>query len=687
MTMRFTARLGRGGRRRLAAGRVRAWRAAARRSLQVGWRACALGAALSVSSAAAAQQAAAAGPPLANRCGEGLLLVVDVDSHGVEKRLADVVAMRVEQGLVSGLGSRDGHPGALSIPGIERARDRVAPALFKQRQFGNSSHELYEKLWKAAKSRAPPAGYVQTTIRRALDRISVELELVCLTPGPASPPEASGPGAHDEGIAGDGPRLVARKVVRVTDASEEALLQAVFAAARRIAAAPQRGGGGEPVIRILGGGRRRVALDTDLVIDASASNDPDDDAIELEWQLEDAAPECLGWRQEEGRLHFRASAPATCTFTITAREVVGAAPKIARTTVTVEALGMPRVRVRENAIVYADEPRRLDLAGTCESCASWRWVQIAGPLSTVPIECNGDRTPQSTADPVVACTVQAPVPGDYSFALTGWNALGEDRKEYTVTVVPPPVAVAYLPDAAIVHHRYVLDATGSHDPEGGELRYHWEVSKQPFHGCEAVPPRDDVPGVRLSAPTAARTEFIASRVEPSLFVRLTVVATRSVGGRRSSVVRCSPRTLEVNAPILRIDLAAGSDFEAERQRWIGTRLSAVFAVRVAERRVPWLGLRVEQNLVRNDGKNDTSAASLGGTFFGVTAFWWDQVHPYASTYARFWGHSTLGLQLGADLRLHRLLFGSGGVRYEYRPDDRSWAWVVTGGLGIGYDVL
>jgi hypothetical protein len=432
---------------------------------------------------------------------------------------------------------------------------------------------------------------------------------------------------------------------------------------------------------------RDAKLHEEILVDASWSSDPDYDAIELDWRAEEASaglPECRGWRQQEGRLHFRASVPATCTFVVTAREVVGRQHAIG--TVVIRAMDEPRVRPGENQLVYASGPTRLRLGGECESCSGWRWSQVAGPLSTEPIECNG------AGGEAPHCEVRARVAGEYSFALVGWNGQGEDRKEITVTVAPPPAAVVFVPPEAIVHHRYVLDGSASHDPLGGELRYRWEVSRRDFEDCYAPRPDDEEEGaghealqdVRLSTPTDARTEFTSATVHRDLYVRLTVASVRTVGGRATSTTACAIRKLPVLRPTWLFSFAAGSDWEARDAAWGGTHGSAVIAVRPGWSRLPWLGVRFEQNLVRNDGEG-TPVIALGGTTAGLTAFWARWFHPYAAGYFRTWGRSALGAQLGVDFRVQRFAFATVGGRAEYRNADEAVHGVITAALGVGYD--
>jgi hypothetical protein len=649
------------------------------------WAPCTLALALAWPAAAPGQEAPAGG----SRCGKGLLLVAEVDADAATKGLADLVAIRTEQGLRAGLDPNDPDVAALSVPGMERVDEMLAPALARHRSdtFGDRFKKAYEAALRAAKISLAPAGYVQVTLRREREVVSAELELVCLRSD--APAKA---GAALEGAAGEeagpprsrsGPRLAARKVVRLAGATGDALLQAVFSAARRTA----RPDSARPVVRILGGGHHRVAVDVELVLDASSSSDPDDDAVELEWRLVGGGSppgqpprECHGWRQEGGRLYLRASAPTTCTFEVTAREVVD--PQLSTTaSVEVEVLGTPRLRVPERRILYAAEPLDVELAGECEGCARWRWSQVAGPLTARPLECSGEGV-------AARCAVRAPVPGEYGFALTGWNVLAEERRETSVIVVPPPVALAAVPRKAIVHHRYVLDGSGSHDPEGGELRYHWRVSRAPFPAaCESAPPRDDVPAVRLATPTAARTEFSSATVARELHVRLTASSTRRFGDRTTTTVQCADRTMSVEAPVLWVALAGGTDMEAERQSAIGLRLAVVLAVRLFRESVPWLGGRFEQNLIRNYGRG-TRATELGGTGIGLTFLGLEWLHPYLGAYFQTVGdqEDANGIQAGADFRPLRFLFASAAYRYEYPRAERAWRHVLTGIFGVGYNL-
>jgi hypothetical protein len=642
---------------------------------------CALALALCWPAAAAGEEPTRGG----SSCGKGLLLIPEVQAPGLPKPLAELVAIRAEQGLRAGFGD-DPDVAALSLPSMRRVAGDVAPALAAQREqtHGDAFKKEYERAAKSARITLLPAGYVHLTLRREAEVASAELELVCLQLDETAPRAGGGEAAPGSRRSRNGPRLAARKLVRLAGASDEALLQAVFSAARRLA----RPGAAEPVVRIVGGGHRRVAVDAELVLDASSSSDPDDDAIELEWRLlAGGAPpaarppaECHGWRQEGGKLHFQAAAPAVCTFEVTAREVVE--PQLATTAaVTVEVLGTPRVRVAERRVVYSERPLELELEGDCEACARWRWSQVAGPLGAKGLSCEGEGGD-------ARCKVRAPVGGEYGFALTGWNALAEDRRETSVVVIPPPVALAAVPRKAIVHHRYVLDGSGSHDPEGGELRYHWRVSRSPFpRACELTEPRDDVPAVRLATPTAARTEFSSTTVARDLHVRLTAFSTRRFGDRTTTTVQCADRTMSVEAPVLWVALAGGTDMEAERQSAIGLRLAVVLAVRLFRESVPWLGGRFEQNLIRNYGRG-TRATELGGTGIGLTFLGLEWLHPYLGAYFQTVGdrEDANGIQAGADFRPLRILFASAAYRYEYPPAERAWRHVLTGIFGVGYNL-
>ncbi|HET9953215.1 MAG TPA: hypothetical protein VFQ61_01860 [Polyangiaceae bacterium] len=528
--------------------------------------------------------------------------------------------------------------------------------------------------------RPPPlSAYVQPTVIRAENSLVIDLDLYCV-----------------ETKAEKSPAIISkRKSVRGSVDNQSALLEQAFTAASALF---QEGEPRRPVARVAGGIQQRFPVGDPVVLDAGLSSDPDSDALVFEW----TGPAEIGWRQEGARVTLSPSRPGKYAFMVKVSKLLDRSSSESLV-VAVQVVAPPVIRVQGGSMVAMNGRTKVVLDGTCEGCEDWRWTQASGPVTTLPSTCGPDRSaemrgPRVPTEPgsdnmtSARCEVWADAPGQYVFTLEGVNAIGSASKDVTFGVAPAPVALFDAPDVAVVGHSYSLAGTASHDVFGGNLRYHWEVADQEFPKQTCAPINRTLPaGVSLSTPTQAVTEFSAAR-PGKYYVRLTVLANRTFGGHASANQECRQQAILVEKPIWWFTIEAGGDFLPEgdiNRYWEGFRLKGAVTVRPAfARKVPWigpsLGLRVAQSFIQsNDQGKDFRFG--GGTSLGLALLFSDSIQFHASAFARTWGKTSVGPEMGLEFRVQRMLVLSADVRAERR--DNEWHVPVVGGFfGAGYDL-
>lgn len=582
-------------------------------------------------------------------CGDGVVFVGAVESATGDERLAAAVASRIADGMRFGIQGQNKLRVA-SYYELKRHDTGTIPSMKTLGRFYEQSVENQFLSMIGKREAQKLVGYVQAGLLRTGTEVSVSIALYCLPRDSQKNQDA---------------KLVQRKLARGFGADDAALLGRVLVASRKFF---EPGNSKElPIPRIAG--PRLAAVGTSVVLDASGSADPGSDEIVLDWKC----PQKIFCEDTGSTLRVQASSPGKFPIEVCASKLLDATQKDCLTA-DVEFLVAPRVTVGESRMVPMEAQTQIDLAGTCAGCEDWKWVEISGPVVTVPNECSGKGEK-------AACAVQASTPGEYVFALTGTNALGSDRKEETVGAAPRLVVLPKVEPSVVVNHVTELDASGSYDMFGGKLRYHWLVSEddiEPEGYCG--PLNAGLPeGVTLSAPTSPVTEFKSSKANRYYRVRLTVLADRRFNGRSTTNQECETRILRVVEPPWLLLLVAGSDWELSRElASAGFQLKFGGTVRPSEHLPRWLGLHGVQTLVQTNGARDKVYA-LGGTSIGPAWLPNNTWQFYLAGSVRGWRNEMYGPELGADIRIQRWLVLSGMARYEIRRDSDE----LIGGLYLG----
>jgi len=231
----------------------------------------------------------------------------------------------------------------------------------------------------------------------------------------------------------------------------------------------------QPVAPIaVAGADRSVRVGDTVVLDGSASYDPDasPDALSYQWLQTVGNPVELSGGNTAGA-RFVASQAGLYAFRLIVNDgVASASDEIA---VTVSAAEMPVAPVADagadravglNAWVILDAGASYD-PEPGPGALSFSWQQTAGP--SVALQNGDTATPGFT--PILT--------GDYAFrvAVGDGNLFAYD--EVVVSVPEPPLADAGADKLARLHSLVTLDGGGSRaiDPNLGVLSYHWQQSQ------------------------------------------------------------------------------------------------------------------------------------------------------------------------------------------------------------------
>ena len=284
-----------------------------------------------------------------------------------------------------------------------------------------------------------------------------------------------------------------------------------------------------------------VAPDDPVILDGSGSSDPDGDTLTYHWeQVTGSGMVPIGSidvtlsSTSVARPTFTAPSKATrLTFRLTVTDSLG---QTGTDTVTVRVNRQPVAVATAPETVAPDDPVILDGSGSSDpdgDTLTYHWEQVTGS-GMVPIG-SIDVTLSSTS--VARPTFTAPSKATrLTFRLTVTDSLGQTAMDtVTVRVNRPPVAVATAPETVAPDDPVILDGSGSSDPDGDTLTYHWV---QMFGSVQEA----NRPGarVKLSDAAAANPSFTAPQTAGTLRFRLTVTDNHGASGTDDVTITVTP---------------------------------------------------------------------------------------------------------------------------------------------------
>ena len=257
-----------------------------------------------------------------------------------------------------------------------------------------------------------------------------------------------------------------------------------------------------------------------VTLDGSGSSDPDTDTLTYHWEQTGGTAVTLSNPDATSPTFTAPLVAGELSFSLTVTDTFGL-DNVDTTTVTISN-GAP---IAEAGLPQTVHTGTVTLDGTGSSDPDsddllFHWVQTDG--TTVTLSDDTAPSPTFTA-PLIE--------GVLTFSLTVTDTFGLDNVDTTTVTISngAPIAEAGLPQT--VHTGTVtLDGTGSSDPDGDDLLYHWMQT--------------DGTSVALSDPTAARPTFTAPIIEGVLTFSLTVTDTFGLDNVDTTTV-----TISNGAPI------------------------------------------------------------------------------------------------------------------------------------------
>jgi|GEM_PF-1717216 len=252
----------------------------------------------------------------------------------------------------------------------------------------------------------------------------------------------------------------------------------------------------------------RVPVRSATTLDASASSDPDGDALTFAWrQVSGPAVTLTG--SGVRRTFFAPATPATLVFEVRVSDAFGgsAADQI---TVVVE----PSTRPNNPPVPNAGPDRRAPLSSVVALDASASSDPDGDALTFVWRQVSGPTVAIANATTAVAQVVTPPTPASLVFEVTVTDAFGASNADrVTITAVAAgdnraPVAQAGRAMQVLLGANARLNASASSDPDGDPLTFAWrQVSG---------------PGVTLVGANTVSPAFIAPAAPTSLVFEVTV---------------------------------------------------------------------------------------------------------------------------------------------------------------------
>ncbi len=409
-----------------------------------------------------------------------------------------------------------------------------------------------------------------------------------------------------------------------TDQGEDELLQLTTEAGCHIA----RHSEGEPVLQLNRPEQSQLTLGDELVLDASASQDPDFDVLRWSWKqikLHSNDETLLGTGGSvRSVLRLRPSKAGTYQFCVAVsdKQASKGAPESAESCVgprmkllTIDVGSPPTAPHDSFELLDAAAPYYV-LSQSCPAHSRCEYSQIAGPeVAPKPSLFDGSKSE------VALAYVKLAVPGLYKFQFLIRSDFGSARQTTTIAVAPPPVAIIDAPTTIFDTNVGALDASGSYDPLGQPLTYLWTLSSADsadalsVHDCQAFDDAGKAPGAYVTNPTNIHTSLRTTT--PGKYVlTLRVTATRTFDGHSTAGTACASQPIEVVRRRFEFYLSSRGKFGGPASETIQLGVLVGGSVAIGSK----FRFHAYQVAFRNSGNttDGLKIRALGGTHFDLS---------------------------------------------------------------------
>lgn len=438
-----------------------------------------------------------------------------------------------------------------------------------------------------------------------------------------------------------------RKFVTATSGAGE-LVQLATELGQRIALGTQTA----PILQLGHENSRDVQVGSDVVLDASPSQDFDFDHLYWRWKQVGGPSVLPPDGSVRSTLHFVPPQAGTYRFEVEVRDraassesgssfcthsgEVGKLLSWAREqpwwnetrssvrAVIVKAGAEPKLKTFESEIIEK-APAEVTLKGECAKDDVCTWAQIEGPPTSLSRReqsalllaqgCGESSAPKVAPESASEQPVKFTHPGLYRFQWRVTNCFGTATAVKTILVAPPPVPMADVPSIVFLGNGAILDGSGSYDPLGSPLTYLWTATRDAKKGdtkaqaC-AVSAENESRGFYVTTPTESEAVLRAANLGVHS-VALTVTTTRKVDDQVVVQSVCVPKEVRIIPRRFELQPLGGMlRWDGiEKQTAVGMLIAGSVAVGGEWR------MHVQQVLFRHvqtDGGNATTEA-FGGT--------------------------------------------------------------------------
>lgn len=315
-----------------------------------------------------------------------------------------------------------------------------------------------------------------------------------------------------------------------------------------------------PSIAVVGGVERLAPLGTEIVVDACATRDPDEDALVWKWEQR-GGPSVVAAGYEGRRLLFAPTLPGIYEFNLSAVEAI--APPEAKGSDADEALRRESAAARVIKVEVAEPPTarpdsaeivefnpeaapliRLDATGAGPTNAHIEWRQIGGPPVTLIGTCSGDLQ----TIPKDNCVFVPRLESLYSFELSVSTRMGRARStaKFLLAGLPQVHLGAQrgdvLPGRVVELSRSVVDGF-DRDPQ-----LHWSATTlDPRGRTERQVPID------LLVDSGGRRAKFYSDEEGDYQVTLSASANRALGDLQMTSTATRSADIRVRRPSIKLN--------------------------------------------------------------------------------------------------------------------------------------